>query len=184
MLSALAQTVILAAEEGEDAGAQLLLPATPELIAGIIAFVIVFLVGWRFAAPAINRALENRQQAIAGQLTEAENAKKEAESLLDDYRGQLADAQAKRNEILEEARASAEQMKAEILDRANAEAAEIVERARVEAAGEKARVLADARQEVANLSIDLAERVVGGSLDRDAQMGLVERYISELEQAR
>ncbi len=42
-------------------------------------------------------------------------------------------------------------------------------------------MLLDARQEVANLSIDLAERVVGESLDREAQMGLVDRYIAELE---
>jgi F0F1-type ATP synthase membrane subunit b/b' len=35
--------------------------------------------------------------------------------------------------------------------------------------------------EVANLSIDLAERVVGENLDRTAQLGLVERYLADLE---
>ena len=57
----------------------------------------------------------------------------------------------------------------------------IVAKAREEADGEKARALAEARQEVANLSIDLAEKVVGQNLDRETQLGLVERYIAELE---
>ena len=41
--------------------------------------------------------------------------------------------------------------------------------------------MADAQREVANLTVDLAERVVGENLDRQTQLGLVERYIAELE---
>jgi F-type H+-transporting ATPase subunit b len=181
-MSELARTLILAAEESEGGGgAELLVPPLPELVGGIIAFAIVFFFVWRWAGPAINRSLEARQQAIGGQLEEAEKAKAEAESLLEDYRAQLADARSKENEIIEEARTQAEAMKAEVLEKAQAEAEQIVSKAREEAAAEKARVLSDARQEVANLSIDLAERVVGESLDREAQQGLVDRYIAELE---
>jgi F-type H+-transporting ATPase subunit b len=176
------QLVYLAAEETEGGGGlDLLLPPVPELVAGIVAFAIVFFFIWKFAAPAINRMLEARQQAIGGQLAEAEKAKNEAESLLTDYRQQLAEAKQKGNEIIEEARAQAEQMKADIIAKAEAQAAAIVSKAREDAQGEKARALADARRDVANLSIDLAEKVVGESLDRQAQLGLVERYIAELE---
>jgi F-type H+-transporting ATPase subunit b len=171
---------ILAAEES-GGGVSLLLPATAELIAGIIAFAIVFFFTWRWAVPAINQALEERQRAIGGQLADAEKAKAEAESLLGDYRTQLSEARAKENEIIDAARAEAESLKADILARANAEAEQIMAKAREDASAEKARVLADARTEVANLSIDLAEKVVGESLDRSAQLGLVDRYIEELE---
>lgn len=171
---------ILAAEEG-GGGAELLLPATPELIAGIIAFAIVFFFIWRWAVPAINKSLEERQRAIGGQLQEAEKTKADAESLLEDYRAQMAEARAKENEILESARAEAEQVRADLIAKANAEAEQIVERARQEAQAERAQVLSDARSDVANLSIDLAERVVGANLDQETQRGLVERYIQELE---
>jgi F-type H+-transporting ATPase subunit b len=182
MMYSVAKTLVLAAEEAEGGGGlDLLLPATPELIAGIIAFAIVFFFVWKWAVPSLNRMLEARQAAIGGQLTEAERAKAEAESLLADYRKQLADTKAKEGAVLEEARRAAEAMKADMVSKAAAEAEQIVARAREEAAAEKARVLADARQEVANLSIDLAERVVGQSLDRQAQLGLVERYLAELE---
>ena len=113
-LSALA---VLATEEGEEAsgGLSLVLPHPEELIAGILAFLIVFFFVWKWALPTINKTLEARQQAITGQLDEAEKAKREAESLLADYKAQLADAKVEGNRIIEEARQSGEQLKADIV---------------------------------------------------------------------
>lgn len=181
MLNA-ALSVILAAEEEEAGGGlDLLLPPTAELIAGIIAFAVVFFFMWKWAWPAINRSLENRQQAIGGQLKEAEATKVEAQSLLDDYRSQLAEAKGEANRIVEEARARAETVRSDLVAKAETEANQIVAKAREDAANEKARALQEARREVADLSIDLAEKVVGENLDREAQHGLIERYLADLE---
>lgn len=181
MLNA-ALSVILAAEEEEAGGGlDLLLPPTSELIAGIIAFTVVFFFMWKWAWPAINRSLENRQQAIGGQLKEAEATKVEAQSLLDDYRSQLAEAKGEANRIVEEARARAETVRSDLVAKAETEANQIVAKAREDAANEKARALQEARREVADLSIDLAEKVVGENLDREAQHGLIERYLADLE---
>jgi F-type H+-transporting ATPase subunit b len=177
----LAQTTILAADDSGDGGLELLLPATPELIAGVIAFALVFFFVRLWAWPAINESLENRQKAIGGRMQEAEQAKAEAEKLRADYQAQLAEAQAERNRILEAARGEADEVKAEMIAKAEAQAAEILEKAREDAASEKARVMQDAQREVANLTVDLAEKVVGSNLDRQTQLGLVERYIAELE---
>jgi hypothetical protein len=70
--------VVLATEEGAESGGglSLVLPHPEELIAGILAFLIVFFFVWRRALPAINRTLEARQLAITGQLSDAENAKR------------------------------------------------------------------------------------------------------------
>ena len=139
---------VLAQEEGESGGLSLVLPHTKELIAGIVAFAIVFFFVWRKALPAINRILEARQQAISGQLDDAEKAKTEAENLLADYRAQLAEAKSEGNRIIEEARTAAEQLKTDMVARAEAEAAQILAKAREEAENEKARALAEARHEV------------------------------------
>ncbi len=178
----LAQTTILAVEDSGDGGLALLLPATPELIAGIIAFALVFFFVRLWAMPAINESLENRQKAIGGQMAEAEKAKAEAEKLRADYQAQLAEAQAERDRFLEAARVEADQLKAELVAKAEGQAAEILDKARADAATEKSRVMQDAQREVANLTVDLAEKVVGSNLDRQTQLGLVERYIAELEQ--
>lgn len=182
MLYAMSTVLILAQSETEESSnIGLVLPDAYELVAGIIAFLIVFFFVWKWAFPAINRSLENRQRAISGQLKEAETAKLEAQSLLDDYRAQLATAKSEANRIVEDARAQADVVRADLVSRSEAEASEIVAKARVDAANEKARALQEARREVADLSIDLAEKVVGENLDRAAQHGLIERYLADLE---
>lgn len=179
----LAQTLVIAAEETEEgsSGLDILLPPLNELIAGIIAFAIVFFFIWRYAAPAINRMLEQRQAAIAGQIEDAEKAKTEAESLLADYRGQLNEAKAEGNKIIEEAREQAEQMRADIVAKAEADGEQIRAKARDEAAGEKARALAEARSQVGDISVDLASKIVGESLDDNAHRALIDRYLADLE---
>ncbi len=177
--------IVMAAEEGEEPeGIDLLIPEIPELVAGIVAFAIVFFFVWRYALPALNRTLEARQAAIAGQIAEAEQSKSEAQSLLDDYRQQLADARSEANRIIEEARSQGEQVKADIVAKAEAEADELRRRAREEAAAERSRAEAELRREVATLSLDVAEKVVAGGIDRSAQQALVDRYIDELSGLR
>ncbi|HEU4916462.1 MAG TPA: F0F1 ATP synthase subunit B [Acidimicrobiia bacterium] len=175
--------VVLATEEGGESGGglSLVLPHPDELIAGILAFLIVFFFVWRKALPSINKTLEARQQAITGQLSEAEEAKREAESLLADYKAQLADAKAEGNRIIEEARAAGEQLKADILARAEEEASQTLAKAREEAQSEKGRALAEARREVGEISVGLAEKIVGGSLDGKLQQELIDRYLADLE---
>lgn len=173
--------IVLAQEEETSGGISLVLPHTEELIAGILAFLIVFFFVWKWALPTINKTLEARQQAITGQLTEADAAKREAETLLSDYKAQLAEAKSEGNRIVEEARVSGDQMKSEIIAKANDEASQLIAKARAEADSEKSRALAEARREVGEISVDLAERIVGESLDAEAHKDLVERYLADLE---
>lgn len=177
----LLQEVEPISEEGaEESGAALLLPAAEELIAGIIAFSIVFFFVWKWGIPVLNTALEARQQAINSQLEAAEAAKMEAESLLADYERQVANAKAEATQIVEDARGAADEVKTGIVERAEAEADQIKERAQDELLAERERVAGELRRQVADLSLDVAERVVGLSLDDESQRELVDRYIDEL----
>lgn len=172
--------ILAQAAEEEAEGIDLLLPESSELIAGVIAFLIIFAVVWKFALPALNKTLEARQEAIVGQIRDAEKTKAEAESLLADYKSQVEGAQGEANQIIEEARVTAESIRSDIVARADTEAASLMERARTDVANEKDRAAAALRQDVANLSLDMAEKVVGGSLDRDAQAALVDQYLEDL----
>lgn len=182
-MQVLTAMALLATEEGDEAasGLSLVLPHPSELIAGILAFLIVFFFVWKWALPTINKTLEARQQAITGQLEHAEETKKEAESLLADYKAQLADAKAEGNRLIEEARLAGEQLKADIVARAEEQAAQTLAKARDEAQAEKSRAMTEARREVGEISVELAERIVGGSLDDKMQKDLIERYLTELE---
>jgi F-type H+-transporting ATPase subunit b len=180
MQNLFAQVLYLAAED-EPEGIDLILPATEELIAGVIAFAIVFLGFWFLVRPRMSTMLAARQQAITGKLEEAEKAKGEAESLLEDYKAQLAEARVQAGSIVDEARQQAETVRSEIVSRAEAEAAETVSKAREEAASERERAAGAMRDEVASLSLAIAKKVVGDSVDEKTQRSLVDRYIDELE---
>ena len=188
MLSMLTQVMFLLQEaeqishevEEEPGGIELLLPHQDELIAGVIAFAIVFFFVWKWAVPSLNKTLEARQAAIRADYEAAEAAKVEAQSLLDDYQDQLSGAKDEAAGIVDEARVAGDQVKSDIVARAEVEAEQIKERAQGEIAGERERVSGELRRQVADLSIGVAEKVVGDSLDDDRQRELVDRYIDDL----
>jgi F-type H+-transporting ATPase subunit b len=164
----------------ESGGAGLLLPAPEELIAGLIAFAIIFFVVWKYALPTLKATLQARQDAIRGELEAAERAKDEAASLLEDYRAQIAGAKDEAAQIVADAREAGEAVKADIITRAEAEAEAIKVRGAEEVASDRARAAGELKRQVAELSIDVAERVVGSTIDEDRQRELVDRYIDEL----
>lgn len=186
MIQLMAPMLVLAEEVStgseSSGGIELLLPETPELIAGLIAFAIIFFFVWKWVIPAANTALEARQEAITGKLTEAEKAKQDAESLLDDYKAQLAKARDEANEIVDGARQSAETVRTDLVAKAESDAEAIRSKAREDAAAEKERAAGQIRDEVASLSLELAQKVVAGSVDEATQRSLVERYIDDLGQ--
>jgi len=185
MIMNLPLNVILATEAAttsaeESTGADLLLPAPEELIAGLIAFTIIFFVVWKFALPALKATLQARQDEVKGRLEAAEKSKDEAAALLTDYQAQVAGAKDEAAQIVADARDAGEAVKADIVARAEAEAEAIKARGHEEVVAERDRVSADLRRQVADLSLDVAKRVVVTSLDDDAQRVLVDQYIDEL----
>ena len=175
-------TILLTQEEGESSSnVALVLPETSELIAGILAFSIVFFFVWKWALPTLNKTLESRQQAVSGELAGAEKAKVEAESLLTDYKAQMAEAKTEGSKIVEDARVTAEQLKADVVSRAESDADNIRSKARDEASAEKSRALTDAKSQVGEISVDLAGKIVGETLDAKAHKALIDRYLADLE---
>ena len=54
----------LAEAEESSSGVDLLLPATSELVAGVVAFGVVFFFVWKWALPALNETLDKRSSEI------------------------------------------------------------------------------------------------------------------------
>jgi F-type H+-transporting ATPase subunit b len=157
-----------------------LIPELEELIPGVLAFLIVFVVLWRFAFPRLNEAMRARTEKIQGDLEKAEQAKGSAESALERYEEQLREARAEAGKIIDEARKTAEQVRKDGAARAEDEARQTVAKAQEEIRAERDRALQELRSEVGALSVTLAERVVGQSLDKDRHLKLVDDYIEEL----
>jgi len=157
-----------------------ILPATNELIWGSLSFVVLLAVMWKYALPSVRNMMKNREDGIRADLDRAEHAKQEAETVLSEYRTQLADARNEAGRIIEEARSAADAMRRDLAARAESEASDLRARAAEDIRLAGSRAMADLQSRVADLSIELAERIVERSLDRDTQLALVESYINEV----
>jgi F-type H+-transporting ATPase subunit b len=157
-----------------------ILPEANELIWGIISFVVLLGLLWRFAWPGLRRSMDARAERIRSSLDEAEGAKAEASSVLEDYRRQLADARGEASRIIEEARQSADALKRDLQARAEREAEEQRRRNAEQIAAERDRVMSELQSQVATLAVDLAEKVVETNLDREANLRLIENYINSV----
>ena len=76
------------------------------------------------------------------------------------------------------------QTRQELLDEARAEAQQLIDRAREEIAREREQAMTELRQQVADLSLSIADKVVGQSLDRNAQRRLIAEFIDETEELK
>jgi F-type H+-transporting ATPase subunit b len=157
-----------------------ILPEINELIWGFLSFFILLILLSKFAFPGLKKSMQARSDKIRDSLDEAERARSEAEGVLAGYQRQLADAKAESGRIIEEARHSADSVKADLMARAETEAEEQRQRNAEQIAAERDRVMSELQSQVAVLAIEMAERVVESNLDRDANMRLIENYINSV----
>jgi F-type H+-transporting ATPase subunit b len=157
-----------------------ILPETNELIWGGLAFIVLLGLMWKFGLPPMRKMLKDREDRIRGDLERAEQAKVESETVLEDYRRQLAEARTEASGIIEQAREQAEEVRRELIAKAESDAAEVRQRASEDARLASDRAMSELRSSVTQLSIELAEKVVEHNLDHDTQIQLIESYINQV----
>ncbi len=170
--------LFIAAEASGPFG--IILPATAELVYGVIAFAIVYVVLSKVAFPKVGQVLDDRAAAIQGKMEEADAKLAESEEAKQRYEASIADARGESNRIIEDGKATGESLRREIVERAEREAAQIVERAQNEVAVERDRALQELRAQVGTMSGELASRIVERELDADTHQALVDDYIGRL----
>lgn len=150
------------------------------LIGQLIAFAIFVWFCMKFVWPPIINAIETRQSQIANALASAEEAKKEqadnkalAEQEISNTKIKAQEildaANRRRNEVLDEVKIEAEELKAKIIEQGYAE---------VEA--ERKRVQEELRVKVASLAIAGAEKIVGRTVDEAANNDIIDKLVAEL----
>jgi F-type H+-transporting ATPase subunit b len=185
------QLTAVLAEATEEEGVHLpawveypVLPHIGELIFGIIAFLILYLVVRAKVVPRLESVFAERTAAIEGGMQAAEKAQAEAAEALRQYQSQLAESRSEAARTREEARAQGAQIIAEMREQAQAESARIVAAAQQQIAAERQQAIVQLRSEVGTLATELASRIVGESLEDEVrQRRTVERFLGELEQA-
>ena len=170
--------LVTAAEEAPSP----LIPPLYDIVWSAVCFVVILFVFWKVIIPRLTTMLDQRAQAIEGNMAKADEAQKQAEAALEEYTRQLAEARTEAGQIREAAREDGKKIVAESKDAASAEAARITAAASTQIEAERQTALVSLRSEVGTLAIDLAGGVVGETLSDDARASaVVDRFLADLE---
>lgn len=155
-------------------------PTVDQLLYSTLTFFILLFLLAKFAFPPIVKLLEEREEKIKDSIDKAEETRREAEKLFDEYKQQMAEARKEAQNIIEQGKKLGENMKADIINKAQNEALQIIDRSKAEIEREKEKVVQDLQKQFANLTIDAASKVVNKSLAEKDHLKLIDEYISKV----
>ena len=149
------------------------------LITQIVSFLILFLLLSKLLYKPIVGMLDQRAEKIRSSLESAEKATAEIARSEESIRDQLNEAKAQGQELVAQARETAEKFREEEmakvrreLDEERLSASENIER-------EKIAAIEEVRAEFAGLAIVAAEKIVNESLDEDAHRRLIKEVLEQ-----
>jgi F-type H+-transporting ATPase subunit b len=150
------------------------------VVVELITFLIMLAILARYVYPEIVKLAEARQQAIAQQLKEAEQARSEAEQRLTEAASKLEDARKTAQSVIDAATKSGEQLRQELKQKAEEESKRTIETAKKEIEAERERAVQSVRNEVASLVVAATEKVIGETLDDEKHRRLIDKAIQEV----
>jgi len=146
----------------------------PHFIAQCVSFLLVAGALYKFAYKPVLGVLLARRQRIEEGLKDAERTKKELANAQTKAQEILNQASVQAGKMIEEARAAAARVQEQESQKAVAAAQDIVEKARQASEAEHARMLTDLRREVGRLVVSTTSKVTGKVLTPDDQNRLTE----------
>ncbi len=147
----------------------------------LLAFLIVFCLVAKFGFPIITKMVEERKKYIDESLQKAHEANEKLTGINQESERIIKEALAKQAEILNQAKATGDNIIKEAREKAQVEGSKLILDAKAQIATEKENALRDIRQTVADLSILIAEKVVRQKLaDNNEQQKLIEKMLDEV----
>ena len=135
----------------------------------------------KYAFPKITEALDKRQRAIEDSIDTATRTKAEADELLAEYRERLKEARVQAEEIVTRARTAGASTERDSAEAAQAKREELMEQARRDIKAETRRAIGEIRSEVADLTVLATEKVTRKTLTAEDQKRLVDEALGELD---
>ncbi|NLI91038.1 MAG: F0F1 ATP synthase subunit B [Peptococcaceae bacterium] len=146
----------------------------------ILSFLILVFILAKFAWKPLMEMMEKRRQNIEDNLANAENERKEAERIRQEYQAEMLKARQQAQGIIEKATKNSEERASEILAEARKETEKMKQAALADIERERDKAIADVRAQVVDMSIAVAEKIIQQKLDIKGQEALIEQFIQEV----
>jgi F-type H+-transporting ATPase subunit b len=167
-------------DDGYVTAADPILPPIKEIFIGGAASLIVFAAIWKFAGPAIAKAMRDRTARIQGELDDAAEAQVDADRQAAEIRTALGDIDGERQRLFAEADAQATAILADGRERLEQEITDLHVRADADIASATSRGGDELRAEIGKHAAASIDSVVADTLDDAAQQQLIESFIQRV----
>jgi len=164
-----------------EGGGVSLLDINPGLIIWtILTFVILLIILKKVAWKPILTALDNREKEIEDSLNSAEQAKEEAQKILDENQATLSKAEEESKKIIDQSRVYADNLKEQMLKESKDQQQKIIEDASAEIERKKNAVFEELKNQIAEISVNAAEKIMKENIDAVKNKEIVNKYLSEI----
>lgn len=150
-----------------------------QIIAQILAFLIMLAVLKRYAWKPLLNLLDERRERIRNEFETIEQRKKEVEALRQSYQEKVDHIETLAKKLGQDEVGKARILAREIEEDAHQRARQIVTKAQTSAEEELVKARKELRKELVQLTISATEAVLQKNLDKDQQRELIAQYIAE-----
>ena len=151
------------------------------MIAQVVNFLILAAILRALAYEPVAKMLKQRSDKIKDAINKADADKKAAEETLAQYKKQLADAQIRAQEIVDNAEITARQERDALVAETKKEIERLKQNAQLEIQNERNRAFEQMQKEIVNLSLAAAEKIVAKNLTSKENDKLVSDFIAGLD---
>ncbi len=161
---------------------ELFTPDSGLVIWMFVAFVVLFVVLWKWGWPVIIKNMESRADTIDKGVEYAKQAKEQLDNARAEAEKYVKEAQKQQAEILRDAAKMKTQIIEEARDEASKEAQKVMDAAKVSIDQSRKEAELQFKNEVSKFAIEIAEKMVRKQMNNDkAQSELVNKLLDEIE---
>jgi len=157
-----------------------IVPTMMEFIPMVITFSILLILMGKFVWPVVLKALDERAEKIEGSLKKAEEAKIEAEGILNDSQEKLTEARKESAQIIESGKAAGESARQDVIKRAEEEASEVIARGYANVEAEKNAAFNEVKEDSAKLAVIIAEKILKDKITPSVDAAMIDAAIAEM----
>jgi F-type H+-transporting ATPase subunit b len=147
----------------------------------LVSFGITLWVLKRYAFGPIQKLIDDRRERIRSSIEEADNAREEARSLLEEHRQLIGQAKNEAEAILAETRKVADSQRERMREETEEDRQRRLEETQRQIEQATVQALSQIRQEVASLSLLAAEKITRKTLNDADQKRLIDEALAEID---
>ena len=147
----------------------------------LVAFAFTLWVLKRYAFGPVQKLIDDRRERIRLAVEEADHAREEARSLLEEHRALLGQARGEAESILAEARKLADAQRQQMREETEADRQRRLEETNRQIDQATQQALGEIRREVANLSLLAAEKITRKTLTSVDERRLIDEALAEID---